>query len=350
MKDTFSMGGKTYRSGQSLIIAELSANHNGDFNRAMDLVHAAVGAGADAIKVQTYTAASMTIDCDQEHFRISGGTLWDGKSLHDIYGEGAMPWNWQPDLAERCKELGVPFFSSAFDAASVDFLESLDVPAYKIASFELVDIPLIQRAAATGKPLIISTGMGKLAEIADAVEAAVSGGAADLALLKCTSSYPSPPEEMNLRTIPHLAKAFGVVAGLSDHTVGIAVPVASVAVGGAVIEKHFTLRRRDGGPDSAFSLEPEEFRVMVDAVRVAEKALGEVSYGPVSTDSGIRSYRRSLFVVEDIAAGELFTEQNVRAIRPGDGLPPKHVEHVLGRKAAKAIKRGTPLRWELLGN
>ncbi len=349
MKDTFSMGGKTYRSGHALIIAELSANHNGDFAKAMELVVAAVEAGADAIKVQTYTADSMTIDAHQDHFQISGGTMWDGKNLHDIYGEGSMPWDWQPKLAERCKELGVHFFSSPFDATAVDFLQTLDIPAYKIASFELVDIPLIQKVAATGKPLIISTGMGNLSEIAEAVDAAITGGAHDLALLKCTSAYPSPPEDMNLRTIPHLAEAFGVVAGLSDHTMGIAVPVASAAVGAGIIEKHLTLRRTDGGPDSAFSLEPNEFKAMVDAVRIAEKAMGEVNYGPVSADIGIRDYRRSLFAVKRIRAGEAFTAENIRAIRPGHGLPPKFITQVLGRFAAVDIERGTPLDWDLLG-
>ena len=330
------------------IIAEMSANHGQDFNQAVQIVKAAKEAGADAVKLQTYTPDTLTLDCDNEYFQIGKGTIWEGKNLHKLYGEAYTPWDWQPKLKLLAEELGLDCFSSPFDFSSVDFLETMNVPAYKIASFELVDLPLIRRVAATGKPTIMSTGMASLGEIEDAVRAFREAGGQELALLKCTSAYPSPPEEMNLRTIAHLAEMFHVPAGLSDHTLGITVPVTAVAMGACIIEKHFTLSRAAGGPDAAFSLEPQEFKAMVEAVRTAERALGRVNYDVTKKEQASRMFRRSLFVVQDIAAGEQFTEQNVRSIRPSNGLAPKHQAEVLGRRATQDIARGTPLSWNLV--
>lgn len=329
------------------VVAELSANHGGDFDRAARTIEAAKAAGADAIKVQTYTADTLTIRSDREYFRVSG-TLWSGRTLYDLYEEAHMPWEWQPRLQRVAADLGLDFFSTPFDDTAVDFLETLHVPAYKIASFELIDLPLVRRVATTGKPLILSTGMASLAEIDAAVRAARAAGATEIALLKCTSAYPAPPSEMNLRTIPHLAQAFDVPVGLSDHTLGIAVPVAAVAMGCCLVEKHFTLARSDGGPDSAFSLEPDEWRAMVDAIRVAESALGAVHYDGVGTEAAGRTFRRSLFVVADVKAGEAFTRTSVRSIRPGHGLAPHHIDEVIGRRAARDVARGTPLSWDLI--
>jgi pseudaminic acid synthase len=331
------------------VVAELSANHNGSLERARELVRAAADAGADAIKLQTYTADTLTIACDGPPFRIKGGTLWDGRTLHDLYQEAFTPWEWQPELKRLAEELGMQCFSTPFDASAVDLLEDMGVPCHKIASFEVVDHALIERVARTGKPIIMSTGMATLEEIEDAVNAARGAGCEELVLLKCTSAYPAPAEEMDLRTIPHLAEAFGVVAGLSDHTLGIAAPVAAVALGASLIEKHFTLSRADPGPDSAFSLEPAELREMIAAVRVVEKALGKVYYGVHEREAASRAFRRSLFVVKDVKAGEVLTEEHVRSIRPGHGLAPKHLPEVLGRRAARDIARGTPLAWELVG-
>ncbi len=328
------------------IVAELSANHNQDFEQAVALIHAAKEAGADAVKLQTYTPDTLTIPSDKEYFRIGGGTLWDGRTLYDLYGEAYMPWEWQPKLKEIADEIGIDLFSTAFDPTAVDFLEEMGVPVHKVASFEIVDIPLIEKMARTGKPLMISTGMATLSEIEEAVRAARRAGATQIALLKCTSAYPAPPEEMNLRTIPHLAEAFGIPVGLSDHTLGIAVPVAAVALGACIVEKHFTLSRDIPGPDSAFSLEPHELKAMVEAIRTVEKALGEVHYGVSEREAQSRVFRRSLFVVKDVKAGEVFTEENVRSIRPGHGLPPKHLPDVLGRRAAHDMERGTPLTWD----
>lgn len=330
------------------VIAELSANHNGDFEQATRLVHAAKDAGADAIKLQTYTPDTITIASDGEEFRVSGGTLWDGRTLHDLYAEAYMPWEWQPRLKQLAGSLGMDCFSSAFDPTAVDFLETLNVPAHKIASFELVDISLIQKMARTGKPLILSTGMATAEEIDEALQAAQQAGAKQIALLKCTSAYPAPAEEMNLHTIPDMAHRFGVPVGLSDHTVGIVAPVAAVALGACIVEKHMTLSRLTPGPDSAFSLEPQEFYAMVDAIRIAEKALGEVRYGPFGKDAASLKFRRSLFAIEDIASGESFTITNVRSIRPADGLHPRHLSDVLGKAAACGIKRGTPLCWDFV--
>jgi len=334
------------------IVAELSANHNQNFDQAVRILHAAKEAGADAVKLQTYTADTITLRSDKECFRIAGGTLWDGRLLHDLYQEAFTPWEWQPKLKEIAGELGMHLFSSAFDDSAVDFLERMSVPAHKVASFELVDIGLIRKMARTGKPLIMSTGMASEAEISEAVEAArgaaPGNGPAQIALLKCTSAYPAPPKEANLLTIPELARRFGCPVGLSDHTMGIAVPVASVALGACIIEKHLCLRRADGGPDGAFSLEPEEFKAMVEAVRTAEKALGSVQFGAGPRETNSLKFRRSLFVVEDMKKGEFFTKQNVRSIRPADGLHPRHLNEVLGKRAACDVERGTPLGWALV--
>lgn len=330
------------------VVAELSANHNQSYDQAVELIRAAKEAGADAVKVQTYTPDTITIKSDAEPFKIKGGTLWDGRTLYDLYGEAYTPWEWQPELKQVATELGLDFFSTAFDHTAVDFLENeLNVPVHKVASFEIVDIPLIEKMARTGKPLIISTGMATMEEIQEAVNAAKAAGAKDIVLLKCTSGYPALPEEMNLRTIPHLAETFGVPIGLSDHTLGIAVPVAAVALGACMVEKHFTLSRATPGPDSAFSLEPQEFKSMVEAVRMAEKALGQVHYGPSANEEKSKVFRRSLFVVKAMKAGDVFTEANLRSIRPGNGLSPKHLKELLGKKAARDISAGTPMGWEL---
>jgi N-acetylneuraminate synthase len=346
---SITIGTRRIAAGQPVyVIAELSANHNQDLNQALRLVRAAKDAGADAIKLQTYTPDTLTIPCDREWFRIAGGTLWDGRTLYDLYTQAFTPWEWHPKLQAEAHALGLDFFSTAFDATAVEFLESLGVPAYKIASFENGDLPLIERVAQTGKPVIISTGMAGLETIAEAVAAARAAGAAGVALLKCTSAYPAPPESMNLRTIPHLAETFHTLVGLSDHTLAPTVPVAAVALGACIVEKHLTLARSVPGPDSAFSLEPAEFRAMVQAVRTAEKALGVVTYGTAAPEEKSRVFRRSLFVVRDVKQGERFTEANVRSIRPGHGLAPKHWKEVLGRTAAADIARGTPLAWDLI--
>lgn len=350
MSASFSINGREIGShAPAYIIAELSANHHHDFEQAVAIVRAAKEAGADAIKLQTYTPDTMTINERSPVFQIGKGTIWEGKNLHDLYGEAYTPWEWQPKLKRIANDLGLDCFSTPFDFSAVDFLEAMNVPAHKIASFELVDLPLIRRIAQTGKPVIMSTGMSSLAEIDEAVRAFRDAGGRQLALLKCTSAYPSPASEMNLRTIPHLAAAFDVPAGLSDHTLDVAVPVAAVALGACIIEKHFTLSRATPGPDSAFSLEPQEFRTMVDAVRTAEQALGRVQYALSKKEESSLVFRRSLFVVENVKAGEAFTEKNVRCIRPGYGLHSRHLDVVLGRKAAHDVKRGTPMAWDLLG-
>lgn len=328
------------------IIAEMSANHGQTFETAVELVHASKAAGADAVKLQTYTADTITMACDRDEFRIGGGTLWDGRNLHDLYREASTPWEWQPRLKQIADDLGMHCFSSAFDPTAVDFLEQMNVPAHKIASFELVDIPLIQKMARTGKPLIISTGMATAEEIGEAVTAARDAGAEQIALLKCTSAYPAPAQNMNLRTIPEMARRFQLPVGLSDHTSGIAAPVAAVALGACIVEKHLTLSRATPGPDSAFSLEPGEFKQMVEAVRTAEKALGSVKFGADGNERSSLAFRRSLFVVEDVKQGAPFTSANVRSIRPGNGLHPRYLPEVLGKRAAAEIKKGTPLNWE----
>jgi pseudaminic acid synthase len=331
-------------------IAEVSANHNQDFAQAVRIIEAAKDAGADAVKLQTYTPDTMTIASDRKEFRIGGGTLWDGRNLHDLYGEAYTPWDWQPRLKKIANDLGMDLFSSAFDFTAVDFLEEMDVPAHKVASFELVDIPLIQKMARTGKPLSMSTGMASVEEIEEALRSVREAGATQIALLKCTSAYPAPAEEMNLRTIPEMAQRFGVPVGLSDHTMGVAAPVAAVALGACILEKHLTLSRATPGPDSGFSLEPHEFKAMVEAVRTAEKALGEVHFGLSAKEETMRVFRRSLFVVHDVKRGATFTPANVRSIRPGYGLHTRHLDEVLGKRAARDIERGTPLSWDLVLN
>jgi len=328
------------------IIAEMSANHNQDYNEAVKIIEAAKASGADAVKLQTYTPDTMTINVDNEYFRIKG-TPWDGRTLYGLYGEAYTPWEWQQKLKMIANKMGLDLFSTPFDATAIDFLEAMNVPAYKVASFENVDIPLLRRISKTGKPVIMSTGMASLAEVDEAVRTFRKAGNNKLALLKCISAYPAPPEEMNLRTIPHMAEAFDVPAGLSDHSLSGAVPVSAVALGACIIEKHFTLSRAIPGPDSAFSLEPEEFKTMVDAVRTTEKALGKVDYGAGENELGMRAYRRSLFVVQDVKKGEMFTTENIRSIRPGHGLHTRHLEEAIGRYASCNIQRGTPLKWNL---
>ena len=329
-------------------IAEVSANHNQEFSQAIRIIEAAKEAGADAVKLQTYTPDTMTIESQQEHFRVGGGTLWDGRTLYELYGEAYTPWDWQPKLKKAANDLDMDLFSSAFDDTAVDFLENMGVPAHKLASFELVDIPLLRKMARTGKPLIISTGMASLQEIEEALAAAREAGAKQIALLKCTSAYPAPPEEMNLKTIPEMVRRFHIPVGLSDHTTGVAAPVAAVVLGANIIEKHLTLSRSTPGPDSAFSLEPHEFKAMVESVRVAEKALGEIHFGLSEKERSSRVFRRSLFVVKDIKQGEFFSSSNVRSIRPGYGLHTRHLDEVLGKRATRDIERGTPLSWDLV--
>ncbi len=350
MKSEFLVDGRTVGPGHpAYLVAEMSANHNHSFDHAVKVVEAAKAAGADAIKLQTYTADTLTIPCDNDYFRVKGGTLWDGRTLHDLYREAYTPWDWQPKLKRVADDLGMGFFSTPFDDTAVDFLETLGVGVYKVASAEILDLPLIRKIAATRKPIIMSTGMASLAEIDEAVRTARQAGCPALALLKCTSAYPALPEEMNLRTIPNLAEAFGVVAGLSDHTMGIAVPAAAVALGASIIEKHFTLSRNDPGPDSSFSLEPDEFRAMVESIRTVEKALGEVRYEVSAKEAASKPFRRSVFVVKDMKAGETYTRDNVRIIRPGHGLAPRYIDEVIGRKAVRDVQRGTPLSWSLVG-
>ena len=332
------------------IIAEMSANHLQKFDNAVKLIKAAKEAGADAVKLQTYTPDTITIDCDNEYFQIKQGTLWDGQTLYELYKKAYTPWEWQPKLKKIAEEEGLIFFSSVFDKTAVDFLEEINVPAHKIASFEITDIPLIEYAASKGKPIIISTGIATISDIEEAVNACKRMGNEQITLLKCVSAYPTPLEDVNLRTIPNLAETFKTVVGLSDHTLGISVPIASVALGACIIEKHLTLDRKLGAPDAAFSLEPEEFKAMVKSVREAEKALGEVSYDLTEKMKKSSEFSRSLFVVKDIKAGEVFTEENIRSIRPGYGLPPKYLKDILGKRATQDIKKGTPLKWKLISN
>jgi len=348
MKTAFQINGREIASGCPVyIIAELSANHNQDFDQAVKIIEAAKQAGADAVKLQTYTPDTLTIDCNNEYFKIKD-TIWAGKNLYSLYGEAYTPWEWQPKLKDIADQLGLTLFSTPFDHTAVDFLERMNVPAYKIASFEIVDLPLLRKIAKTGKPVIMSTGMATLAEIEEAVQTLREAGNTQLALLKCTSAYPAAPEDMNLRAIPHLAELYGVPVGLSDHTLDIAVPVAAVALGACIIEKHLALSRAAGGPDSAFSLEPQEFKAMVEAVRVAEKALGKAHYDVSPEEAKSRVFRRSLFVVKDMKAGEVFTEENVRSIRPGYGLHPRYFYEVIGKKASHNIRRGEPLSLEFI--
>ncbi|MBK8754220.1 MAG: pseudaminic acid synthase [Candidatus Competibacteraceae bacterium] len=331
------------------IVAEMSGNHNQSLDRALAIVEAAAKAGAQGLKIQTYTADTMTLDLAEGEFFISDpNSLWAGTSLYKLYQEAYTPWEWHQPIFDRARELGLIAFSTPFDETAVDFLESLDVPCYKVASFENTDLPLIRKIAATGKPMIISTGMATVAELDETVRTARESGCQDIVLLKCTSTYPATPENTHIRTIPHLRDLFHCEVGLSDHTMGIGVAVASVALGATVIEKHFTLCRADGGVDCAFSLEPEEMQALVVESERAWQALGQVSYGATQAEKKSLLFRRSLYVVEDIAAGDILTKTNVRAIRPGLGLPPKHLEQVLGKRVKQDVKRGTALAWVLL--
>lgn len=327
------------------IIAEMSANHAGSIERAKEIIHAAKEAGADCIKIQTYTPDTMTIDCDRPYFHIDGGT-WSGENLYGLYGKAYTPWEWQPLLKEEAEKVGIQFLSTPFDATSVDFLEEMGMLFYKIASFELVDLPLIAYAASKQKPIIMSTGLAKKEEIEEAVQTVYQTGNRQLALLKCSSAYPAKPEEMNLRTIADMKEHFGTVVGLSDHSMGSFSAATSVALGGSIIEKHFCLGREIENPDASFSMTPEEFRQMVCDVRATEAALGRVFYGAAKQEEENLKFRRSIFVTEDVRAGERFTEKNIRRIRPADGLAPKYYDRVLGRRAACDISRGEPLAWE----
>ena len=337
------------RATEPFIIAEMSGNHNQSIERALAIVEAAAAAGAHALKLQTYTPDTMTLDLNEREFRVSAeNSLWQGKSLYQLYGEAHTPWEWHPVLFKRARELGIIPFSTPFDATSVDFLEQLETPCYKIASFENTDLPLIHQVAATGKPLIVSTGLASVAELDEMVRTARAAGCRHLVLLKCTSSYPAPPENSHIRTIPHLRDLFGCEAGLSDHTLGVGVAVASIALGATVIEKHFTLSRAEGGVDSAFSLEPAEMAQLVVETKRAWQGLGEVSYGLQPTEVKSLQFRRTLYVVKELKAGEHLTRENVRAIRPGKGLPIGQLETVLGRQVKRDIPRGTALAWDLI--
>lgn len=342
------MDKRTFEFGieKVFIIAELSANHNHNFDLALETIKAAKECGADAIKLQTYTADTLTINCDNDYFKIKSDTLWDGKTLYNLYEEAFTPWEWHKDLFALAKSEGLICFSSPFDITAVDLLENLDTPIYKIASFEIFDIPLIEYVASKKKPIIISTGIATLTDIEEAVNACRRMGNNDISLLKCTSSYPAPVEEANLLTIPHLRDTFNVNVGLSDHTMGNSVAIAAVALGAKIIEKHFILDRKLGGPDSSFSMEPAEFRQMVDSIRDVEKALGKVNYEITPKVEKSRVFARSLFIVQDVKEGETITEENVRSIRPGYGLHPKYYKELIGKKFRKEYEKGTPLSWE----
>jgi pseudaminic acid synthase len=346
---TITIGNRTIGDTNKIfIIAEISANHNQKYDVALESIKAIKDCGADAVKLQTYTADTITIDSSKEIFKIQQGTIWDGATLYKLYQQAYTPWEWQPKLKKYAEELGLICFSSPFDKSAVDFLEKMNVPAYKIASFEIVDIPLIEYTASKGKPIILSTGIATEEEIKDAVEACRRKGNNQIVLLKCTSEYPASIEDANLKMIPALAEKYDTVVGLSDHTLGTIVPVAAASIGAKIIEKHFILDKKLGGPDSSFSIEPAEFKKMVDEIRLVEKAMGEVNFELNDKIKKSRMFARSLFVVKDIHAGEIFTEDNVRSIRPSHGLPPKFLKEIIGKKTSKDIERGTPLDWTLI--
>ncbi|BBF86969.1 N-acetylneuraminate synthase [Aquitalea magnusonii] len=333
---------------KTLIIAELSANHGHNIENALETVRAAKECGADAIKIQTYTADTITLNCDNKYFQIKQGTIWDGTTLYKLYQEAYTPWEWHAAIQAEAEKQGLMFFSTPFDFTAVDFLETLNVPLYKIASFEITDIPLIEYTASKGKPMIISTGIASISDIDEAINACKRMGNHDITLLKCTSSYPAPVEEANLLTIPNLAQTFGVKVGLSDHTMGHAVALAAVALGAEVIEKHFIIDRSIGGPDASFSMTPDEFKTMVENIRIVEAAMGKISYELTEKIQNSRKFSRSLFVCENIKKGELITSENIKSVRPGDGLPPKHYSKAIGMRAKQDIPAGTPLSWNLL--
>lgn len=332
----------------TFIVAEMSANHLMDFDRAVAIMQAAKDAGADAVKIQTYTPDTITLDCDDPCFQITQGTIWDGTTLHKLYQTAYTPWEWQPKLKKIAEEMGLEFFSSPFDLSSVDFLEEMNVPAYKIASFEINDIPMLKKIARLGKPIIIATGIAYLSDIELALKTCREEGNENVILMKCCSAYPAPYEDINLRTIPSMKEIFDCVTGLSDHTMGTAVAEAGVALGAKVVEKHLTLRRADGGADSAFSMEPEEFKQMVDNIRMIEKALGKVTYDLTDKQVHSRDHARSLFVAKDMKAGEIFTPENLRSVRPSCGLHTKYYEELLGKKIKRDAKLGTPMSWDLV--
>ncbi len=335
-------------SNRVFIIAELSANHNQQFDIAVESIRAIKNCGADAVKLQTYTPDTLTIESDKEYFKIQQGTIWDGTTLYKLYQKAYTPWEWQPKLKKIAEEIGLICFSSPFDKSAVDFLEAMNVPAYKIASFEIVDVPLIEYTASKGKPMIISTGIATEEEIQDAINACHRSGNQNIALLKCTSEYPAKIEDANLNSIPYLQKKFNTLVGLSDHTVGTTVPIAAVALGARIIEKHFIIDNKIGGPDSKFSLEPDQFKKMVDEIRNVESALGVHGFSQSGKILQSRTFARSLFAVDDIKKGELFTENNIRSIRPSNGLAPKYYNDILGKKAKVNIEKGTPLSWDLI--
>ncbi|MEM8726022.1 MAG: pseudaminic acid synthase [Pseudomonadota bacterium] len=331
------------------LIAEMSGNHNHSLDRALEIVTAAAESGADAIKLQTYTADTITLDAEGPGFVIEDeGSLWNGRKLHELYDEAHTPWDWHGPIMDHAKSLGIDCFSSPFDASAVDFLEGLDVPAYKIASFESVDLPLIRKVAETGKPMIISTGMASVVEIGDALRTCHEAGNDHVCILKCTSTYPATPANTNIRTIPNMRDTFGCEVGLSDHTMGSGVAVGAVALGAVLIEKHFTLARADGGVDSAFSLEPAEFQALRDETERAWQALGAITYGGTSAEEGSKQFRRSLYVAEDMMEGDVFTEANLRSVRPGFGLAPRHYDVLLGKRVNRAVIKGTPASWDLI--
>ena len=332
----------------TFIVAEMSANHLMDFDRAGEIMRAAKDAGADAIKIQTYTPDTITLDCDDDCFQVTQGTIWDGTTLHKLYESAYTPWEWQPKLQEIAKDLGLVFFSSPFDLTSVDFLEEMNVPVYKVASFEINDIPLIRKIAKTGKPIIMATGVAYMADIELALRTCREEGNDQVILLKCTSAYPAPYEDINLKTIPSLAETFDCISGLSDHTMGSAVAGAAVALGAKMVEKHLTLKRADGGADAAFSMEPHEFKEMVDNIRKIEKALGKVTYDLTEKQKKSREHSRSLFIAKDMKAGEVFTPENLRSVRPSCGLHTMYYEDVLGKCVTRDVKMGTPMSWELI--
>lgn len=349
MRKEIVIGNKKIGYGNpTFIVAEMSGNHNMDFERAKEIIRLAKESGADAIKLQTYTADTITVDSDSPYFWINQGTLWDGMTLHALYQKAYTPWEWQPKLKEYAENLGLICFSSPFDATAVEFLEEMNVPAYKVASFEITDIPLIRKIARIGKPIIFATGVAYIEDIALAINTCRQEGNDQIIVLKCVSEYPAKPEDMNLRTIPNMSETFDCLAGLSDHSMGCEIAVASVALGACVVEKHLTIKRSDGGPDAGFSMEADEFKEMCRQIRTVERALGTVSYDLTEGMKGERNFVRSLFAVEDIKEGDVITEENVRSIRPGFGLHPKYYTEVLGGTASVDIKKGTPIQWNLI--
>ena len=349
MNKEIKIGGRVVsETSPAFVIAEMSGNHLMSFDGAVEIMRAAKEAGADAVKLQTYTADTITLDCDDPCFQITQGTIWDGTTLHKLYETAYTPWEWQPKLKKIADEMGLLLFSSPFDLTSVDFLEQMDVPAYKVASFEANDIPLIKKIAQTGKPIIISIGVATLADIELAVQTCRMAGNEDVLLLKCSSSYPTPYEDINLRTMPHMGQAFDCLVGLSDHTMGTAAATAATALGAKVIEKHLTICRAAGGPDAAFSMEPQEFKEMVDNIRMVEKALGKVTYELTERAAHSHDHARSLFVARDMRAGEVFTPENLRSVRPSCGLHTKYYEELLGKKISRDAKLGTPMAWDLV--